>query len=126
MSRTSNTSTHYNWEDWLGMALGVAILLTPLFATTTLSEYAVFATVIAATAIVALSALELVGLRRWQEWLLLCLGAFVVAAPKLLAYTQDGIAVWHVVLGLAVMALASAEFWQDRNATDAELARHGR
>ncbi len=72
-------------------------------------------------------ALELVDLRRWEEWLLLLLGAWLAGSPAIFAYANDGdLRFWHVGLGLAIMVLAGLQFWQDRAASDADLAKHGR
>lgn len=127
MSRFQFFDTHRTWEDWAGIALGTAVIVSPLLFDRSVPDRALLNTMTVGVLVVALSALELVDLRRWQEWLLLALGAWLVASPWIFGYAPDGSpATWHMVLGLVVMTLASLEFWQDRTASTDELKRHGR
>ena len=119
--------THYTWEDWLGIALGAAIILSPMASAQPITDTALVSAMLTGVLVAALSALELVDLRRFEEWLLLLLGAWLAASPSLFGYATDlALSRWHTVLGLAVMVLAGFQFWQDRNRKDDELARHGR
>lgn len=119
--------THYSWEDWLGIALGVVILLSPMASTLPLGEGALVNALIVGSLVVALAALELVDLRRGEEWALLVLGAWLAASPHVFGYTADSVlASWHFWLGLATLALAALEYWQDRDKSQDDLARHGR
>ncbi|MEQ1714164.1 MAG: SPW repeat protein [Hyphomicrobium sp.] len=127
MSRSVVMNSHYNWEDWFGIALGALVIASPLATAQSVSETTLLNAMAVGTFVVALSALELVDLRRWEEWLLLLLGAWLAGSPSILEYANDGdLRFWHVGLGLAIMALAALQYWQDRTSSDADLAQHGR
>ena len=92
-----------------------------------LGEGALVNALIVGSLVVALAALELVDLRRGEEWALLVLGAWLAASPHVFGYTADSVlASWHFWLGLATLALAALEYWQDRDKSQDDLARHGR
>lgn len=127
MSRSQVMNTHYTWEDWAGIALGALVIVSPLAAVQSVSQSALLNAMAVGTVVVVLSALELVDLRRWEEWLLLLFGAWLAGSPSIFEYANGGdLRFWHVVLGLAIMALAALQFWQDRASSDDDLAKHGR
>lgn len=127
MSRSGVLTTHYTWEDWAGIALGALIIVSPLAAPQPVSASALLNAMSVGTFVVVLSALELVDLRRWEEWLLLLFGAWLAGSPSIFEYADSGdLRYWHVALGFAVMALAALQFWQDRASSDDDLAKHGR
>lgn len=127
MAGFASLKTHKTWEDWLGIALGALIVVSPLAAPQPAAETVLLNAVFVGVAIVALSGLELVDLRRWEEALSFLLGGWLVASPYMLGYDQSGeLRYWHIVLGLVVMALSAFEFWQDRRLSREELSKHGR
>jgi hypothetical protein len=105
---------HRRWEDILAMILGAAILVSPMFVETAANTTVVAATVMVGAAIVVLAALEQLFLRRWEEFLALVCGVWVMASPFVLEYAGT-LRTWHIGLGAAVVALAILELWQDRN-----------
>lgn len=126
MSRSGILNTHYAWEDWAGIALGALVIVSPLAASQPVSESALINAMAVGTFVVVLSALEFVDLRRWEEWLLLLFGAWLAGSPSIFEYADNGdLRFWHVSLGLAIMALAALQFWQDRASSDDDLAKHG-
>ena len=64
------------------------------------------------------------GRRRAFLQRLVPLGAWLIASPFIFAYA-GALSLWHYALGAAVILLAVLELWQDRNASDADLARYG-
>lgn len=127
MAGRSFFNTHYTWEDWLGIALGAAIVLSPLFANHSLTGTVMLSTMLVGVLVVAISALALVDLHRLGELAMLLFGAWLAASPSYFGYSSDTtLATVHMVLGLALMALAAIEYWQDRTRSDDSLAHHGR
>lgn len=116
---------HRNWEDWVGMLLGVMIGLSPWFAGQ--SEQLPMLNAIAVGAVVLLLAeMELVDLRRWEESLALLCGLWLIASPFAFGYAEGGtLATWHFALGGIVVLLAVIELWQDWTLTDRQLVQHG-
>ncbi len=104
---------HREWEDILSMILGVVVVLSPAFFQETESGVVTLSTCLTGILIFAVAALEMVGVRRWEEAIELLLGAWLVAAPFVLGYAGMERTL-HVVIGFAVAALAVFELWQDR------------
>jgi hypothetical protein len=115
---------HRNWEDWVGMLLGVMIGLSPWFAGQ--SEQLPMLNAIAVGAVVLLLAeMELVDLHRWEESLELLCGLWLIASPFVFGYAETTMATWHFALGGIVVLLAVIELWQDWTLTDRQLVQHG-
>ena len=51
-------------------------------------------------------------LQEWEEWSSAALGLWTAAAPWIMGFTGSIPAMWaHVLVGLAVLALAAIELW---------------
>lgn len=105
---------HRRWEDIVSMVLGAAILVSPMFFNTAGHTTMIATTAIAGAAIVVLAGLEQIFLRRWEEYLALLCGAWMIVSPFVFNY-GGAMRSWHIGLGAAVAALAILEIWQDRN-----------
>ena len=97
--------------DWINLLLGFALLISPFvlgFATGTPMINAVVGGVV----ILAIAIMALVSFARWEEWLNLILGLWVLVSPWVLGFTGIKAALeTHVVIGLAVAVLAAIELW---------------
>jgi hypothetical protein len=110
---------HRRWEDILSMILGLIIMVSPLFrffGDTGGNRTVTGITALVGAAIIVLSALEQLSLRRWEEFLVFICGVWMVIQPFVLNYGGT-LRTWHVVLGAVVALLALLEIWQDRNRT---------
>lgn len=104
---------HRNWEDFLSAAAGVVIVVSPALAGNGTDPAIVLSCGLVGVIIAMVAMLELISLQRWEEYLELACGVWVILAPALLGY--DGmLRIWHFVLGALVVALALLELWQDR------------
>ncbi len=118
--------THPTWLDWLGMGVGILIGFTPWLVVGAMDEAVVLNTVLIGVLVLALSAFELVQLRRWEELAEIACGVWLISLPSIYGYAQSGdLRYWHFGLGGLVIALAVIELWHDWRATDEGLARHG-
>ena len=117
--------THHTWEDWAGMILGVMIGLSPWFVGVQDNPGVVWNALIIGGLVVALSGLEMVDLRRWEETGTAILGLWLICSPFVLGYAGSPLATWHLTLGTLVILLAALELWQDWTLSDADLAEHG-
>jgi len=104
---------HRRWEDIALMVLGAAIMISPMFVEAGTSTV-VASTALVGAALVILGGLEQLALRRWEEFLVLIGGLWMIAAPFVLNYGAP-LRTWHFVLGAAVAVLAILVLWQDRN-----------
>jgi hypothetical protein len=118
-------NVHRSWEDWLGMLLGVMIVLSPWFAGRAAGELPVLNAIAVGAAVLLLAESELVDLHRWEETLELLCGLWLIASPFVFEYTWAALSTWHFVLGGIVALLAAIELWQDWTLTDQDLIQHG-
>jgi O-antigen/teichoic acid export membrane protein len=119
-------NVHRTWEDWLGIVLGVLIGLSPWLAGQQDDAVIAWNAVIVGALVLALFALELSGLQRWEEVLEIACGLWLIASPFIFGYSDAGaLRHWHFVLGAIVALLAAWELWQDWKLSAKELAQHG-
>jgi SPW repeat len=103
--------TNAKWCDVANLVLGAFLFFSPWmfgFDAGTVSQNAHIAGfVIAVLAIAALAAFAV-----WEEWLNLIVGLWVLVSPWVLGFqgTTNAMAI-HVVIGIAVAALAVIELW---------------
>jgi SPW repeat len=108
---------HRTWEDWVGIGLALAIQLTVFVGSTPNVDPGVLMnTTLVAVVVMALAAMEIVAVERWEEIAEVGCGLWLMASPFTLGYTNDGrLTALHLVLGALVVLLAAVELWQDRN-----------
>lgn len=105
---------HRRWEDIVLMILGAAIMVSPMFVDSAGNGNMVVATAIVGAAIVIIAGVEQLALRRWEEFLMLACGLWIMASPFALNYVGE-LRIWHIALGAGVTVLALLQLWQDRN-----------
>jgi len=111
--------THRSWEDGVGLMLGLMIGLSPWFYEEPVVPAVLLNSGLVGLAVLALSQLELVRLRRWEEIAQLTCGLWLSASPFIFHYAhQDHLRLWHWALGAMVSILALFELWQDWNRPD--------
>ena len=105
--------SHRSWEDWLGIGLGLVIMLAPWVAHETTKVTAVVNAAVAGVVVLMLAELDLVQFRRWPEFGQLICGIWVAASPFIFGYSGSGaLRAWHAVAGLLVVLLGGLELWQ--------------
>ena len=110
-------TAHRSWEDWLLLALGVLIFLSPSFSSSGYNGPPATSAVIVGLIMVFVAELEIVALARWEEFINLVCGAWMMAAPVVLAY-GDQLRTWHFGLGGLVVIITLFELWQDKQGRD--------
>jgi hypothetical protein len=119
-------NVHRTWEDWVSMLLGVVIGLSPWLAEQQDSQIVMWNAVIIGALVIALAALELAGLQRWEQGVEIACGLWLIVSPFTFGYADAGaLRYWHFALGALVVLLAVVELWQDWKLSDKELAQHG-
>lgn len=120
-------STHRTWEEWCGMVLGVAIVLSPWFTTVPDHSEVVANALIVGILVFGLAQLEYLSLQRWEEAGAFVLGTWLIISPFAFDYAgAETLRSWHFALGGLVVALAVLQLWQDWLRSDQELAQHGK
>ena len=61
-----------------------------------------------------LAVLELMSMQRWEEIMEIACCGWIIASPFVFQYNGD-LRTIHMILGVAVVALALFELWQDHN-----------
>lgn len=110
---------HRRWEDIVSMILGFVIMVSPMFhffGDAGGNRTIIGITALVGAAIIVLSALEQLSLRRWEEFLVFICGIWMMISPYVLNYGGT-LRTWHIALGAAVALLSLLEIWQDRNRT---------
>ena len=133
MSDLGYFKTHRTWEDWLGMLLGVLIVLSPWFPMQADHEMVdaersliILNAFTVGILVFGLAQLEYVALQRWEEVAEIVLGVWLIASPYIFGYSADGLLrFWHSSLGGLVVLLATLQLWQDWDLSDQDLAKHG-
>ncbi|MEN3347508.1 MAG: hypothetical protein V7632_1143 [Bradyrhizobium sp.] len=131
MSDNRFFSTHRPWEDWVGMLLGVLIMVSPWFplqASDVIDverSHLVLNSFVVGMLVLGLAQLEYVALHRWEEVGSLLLGLWLIASPFVLGYSADqALQAWHILLGALVAIVGALQLWQDWNLSEQELAKH--
>jgi len=117
---------HRTWEDWVAIVIGALIGLSPWLASEQSSEAVMWNAVIVGAIVIALAALELTELARWEEGAELLCGLWIVASPFAFGYAGSTLAFWHFGLGGLLVLLALLELWQDWHRSESEMAGYGR
>jgi len=126
-------NTHRTWEDWLGMLLGVLIVVSPWFPSQASHEvidadrsYVILNTFVVGMLVFGLAQLEYVAPRRWEEVAGILVGLWLIASPYIFGYHGDGmLRFYHSTLGGLVLLLAALQLWQDWDLSDQDMLRHG-
>ena len=122
MTATQIFNVHRNWEDGVGIGIGVLIVLSPWMANAADSQVVVMNTVIVGALVLSLAAMEIMAPGLSEEWSELACGLWLSASPFILGYADAGqLRSWHFVLGALVIALAALELWQDWKPSEPEL-----
>lgn len=111
MADGKDLGSHRAWEDWLGIALGVVVILSPWLVNEISHSAALTNAAIAGVAILMFAELDLVAVRRWAEVGQLASGAWVAASPFVLGYGGQ-LRPLQLVLGGLVALLGAFELWQ--------------
>ena len=131
MSDNRFFGTHRPWEDWLGMLLGVLIMVSPWFPIQVSDvvdverSHLVLNSFVVGMLVLGLAQLEYVALHRWEEVASIVLGLWLIASPNIFGYSEDqALQLWHILLGGLVAMIGALQLWQDWNLTEQDLAKH--
>ena len=125
-------NTHRPWEDWVGMLLGVLIMVSPWFPMQAGHDvvdadrsYLILNAFVVGMLVLGLAQLEYVALQRWEEVGEIALGLWLIASPLILGYSGDeALRAWHIALGAIIALLGALQLWQDWRLSEQELANH--
>lgn len=97
--------------DWLNLVLAVLLLVSP-WALSYPSDAAIANALISGVLIGALAVAALTAFARWEEWINVVAGLWVLISPFVLGFVGSAAAMWtSVIIGAAVALLAAVELW---------------
>lgn len=111
------------FQDWITLAIGVLLAVVPLAValpapegTSTMPLVLNFLVSGAAAIVLALAALF--AFQRWEEWLGVAVGLWLIASPWVLDFTYAQDAVWAAVLGGGVIVAMGGWVLHDESAAE--------
>lgn len=111
--RTIENRTEDMVPNALNAVLGVALVLMPWYLNLGSETAAARNAFVCGMAIAIIAALALSKSYDWEEYINLAVGLWVSIAPWMLGFADSPVPTWsHVVIGLAVAALAAFELWR--------------
>jgi hypothetical protein len=107
--------THREWQDWIGVGLGVLILVSPFIGDEPVGGIVMLNAVVVGLVVLIISQLEIVGPTSWEEIINAICGLWLIVSPLIFGYSAAGqLRYWHFGLGALVTIIALVELWQDR------------
>ena len=111
--RTIENRTEDTVLNTTNALLGVVLLSTPWYLGVANETAAALNAFVCGAAIAVIAVLALSKSYDWEEYINLAIGLWVSIAPWVLGFAETGASMWaHVVIGLAVAALAAVELWR--------------
>jgi hypothetical protein len=100
------------WEDWCSWGLGIWLCLSPWVLHFDLDTKATRVAVITGVLVILAEVVTLSVFSVLEEWINVLLGAWLVAAPWIVAVSAPHASANFIIVGLLVVALAAYEIWQ--------------
>ena len=118
--RTIDNRTEDTVLNAVNALLGAALLMTPWYLGLGSETAAALNAFVCGAAIAIIAVLALSKSYDWEEYINLAIGLWVAVAPWALGFADGGSPMWaHVLIGLAVAALAAFELWRIHVAPEA-------
>jgi uncharacterized membrane protein YfcA len=102
------------WEDWCAWLLGFWLCISPWLLGFDLEPTATRTAVITGILIVFVERITITLHRRWDEWINVILGAWLVICSWMLDISYPAAKTNFVAVGLLVLVLALYEIWEVR------------
>jgi hypothetical protein len=97
------------WEDWCSWALGIWLCISPWALFFDNQSGVTTAAVITGLLLIATESVTLTFFRRWEEWMNVLLGAWLITAPWALRTNSVSAIATFEIVGLLVLSLAAYE-----------------
>ena len=98
-----------HWQDWASWALGLWLILSPWILMYWTQTAGLENAVVTGFLLLLVEAVTLTAFRRWEEWVNVALGAWLLVSPFLLGFAGVSVISNFVVVGALVLLLAVNE-----------------
>ncbi|MBI1777669.1 MAG: SPW repeat protein [Proteobacteria bacterium] len=102
------------WEDWLNLALGIWLSVSPWALQFANDETVTTNAVVVGLGLVLFQNITLTAFRVWEEWVNVVLGVWLVVSPWVLGIVALVPTANVAIVGVLVLALALYEIWDIR------------
>ena len=110
---------HREWQDWVCVALGVLVLVSPFMVDERVAGLATLNAVVLGLIVTVISQFEIFGPTVWEEVVNAACGLWLVASPFVFGYSAAGtLRFWHFTVGALIAIVAIVELWQDSQKAD--------
>lgn len=94
------------WQDWVNLVLGVWLFIAPMLGVGAATGVAAGNAYILGALVVIFSVWALARPEKWEEWVNLVLGVWIIIAPFILGFYSESVgAAWnHVIVGIIIAA----------------------
>ncbi len=104
---TTREMPAYRWQDAVNFLLGVWLFFSPWILGFTDIQAAAWNAYLFGAIIAVDAAFAFFMFRKWEEWLNVIFGAWLVVSPWILGFSGTTMLLWNaVIVGLAVLILA--------------------
>jgi general stress protein CsbA len=106
---TPENALGMRWQDWMNALLGLWLIAAPFLMAYDDSYMGLAGrnSWMAGAALIVVPMLGLVARMAWREWLVLALGVWLVAAPFVLGFAEETVAMWNTVMTGGVVVIAA-------------------
>lgn len=99
------------WENWCGWLLAIWLCISPGALKFGDDLTATYAAVLTGIVLIGTEMLTISPFRLWEEWVNVCVGGWLIAAPWLLHMQNSSARINFVVVGALVAVFASYKLW---------------
>jgi hypothetical protein len=95
-----------NWENWCGWLLAIWLCMSPGALNYGNDLTATYVAVLTGIVLICTEMLTISPFRLWEEWINVCVGVWLTAAPWLLQIHNSSVKINFVIVGILVVTLA--------------------
>jgi hypothetical protein len=93
------------WQDWVNLVLGIWLFIAPFVGIGAAHDAAIWNSYVCGILVAVFSWAALVRPQRWEEWLNLVVGIWLIIAPFALQFTDRPGAMWNqIIVGVIIGA----------------------
>lgn len=99
------------WQDWLMLALGIWLFVSPLYLGYVDIPQAAWNAYVVGVGLIVFSIVAIARPALWGEWINLVLGVWLIIAPFVMPHESEAARWNHLIVGILVVADALLAVW---------------